>query len=97
MLRAWLRVKSNKGVAGVDKLIQQAICQVISPIFDPWFSESSFGFRPGRSAHDAVLKAREYIRKGYRIAVMSSWMIWTKRLKSGATASSGTPTTLRFW
>jgi RNA-directed DNA polymerase len=39
------------------------------PIFDPDFSNSSFGFRPGRSAHDAVLKVREYIREGYRIAV----------------------------
>ena len=53
----------------LDRLIQQAIAQVLSPIFDPIFSESSFGFRPGRSAHHAVCKAREYIRKGYRIAV----------------------------
>jgi len=123
MLRAWKRVKSNKGVPGVDgisiaefpgftrdrwedirksllegiyqpspvlrveipkvdggtrplgiptvldRLIQQAIAQVLGPIFDHTFSESSFGFRPGRSAHDAVRKAREYIREGYRIAV----------------------------
>ena len=53
----------------LDRLIQQAIAQVLSPIFDPTFSESSFGFRPGRSAHHAVYKAREYIREGYRIAV----------------------------
>ncbi|MDP1989454.1 MAG: reverse transcriptase domain-containing protein [Syntrophales bacterium] len=53
----------------LDRLIQQAIAQVLSPIFDPGFSESSFGFRPGRSAHHAVYKAREYIRAGYRIAV----------------------------
>jgi len=53
----------------LDRLIQQAIAQVLTPIFDPTFSESSFGFRPGRSAHHAVFKAREYIRKGYRIAV----------------------------
>ena len=39
------------------------------PIFDPDFSEFSYGFRPGRSAHNAVCKVREYIRKGYRIAV----------------------------
>ena len=39
------------------------------PIFDPDFSEFSYGFRPGRSAHDAVRKLREYIREGYRIAV----------------------------
>ena len=53
----------------LDRLIQQAIAQVLSPIFDPTFSESSFGFRPGRSAHNAVCKAREYIREGHRIAV----------------------------
>lgn len=53
----------------LDRLIQQAIAQVVVPIFDPTFSDSSFGFRPGRSAHDAVYKVREYIQKGYRIAV----------------------------
>ena len=53
----------------LDRLIQQAIAQILSPIFDPTFSESSFGFRPGRSAHHAVYKVREYIRQGYRIAV----------------------------
>ena len=53
----------------LDRLIQQAIAQVLVPMFDPTFSDSSFGFRPGRSAHDAVYKVREYIREGYRIAV----------------------------
>ena len=53
----------------LDRLIQQAIAQVLVPIFDPGFSESSFGFRPGRSAHNAVRQVREYIRKGYRVAV----------------------------
>jgi len=53
----------------VDRLIQQAIAQVLGPIFDPEFSEFSYGFRPGRSAHDAVRKVREYIQEGYRIAV----------------------------
>jgi RNA-directed DNA polymerase len=53
----------------LDRLIQQAIAHVLSPIFDPTFSDASFGFRPGRSAHHAVYKAREYIREGYRIAV----------------------------
>ncbi len=53
----------------LDRLIQQAIAQVLTPIFDPTFSESSFGFRPGRSAHDAVYRVREFIRKGFRIAV----------------------------
>lgn len=53
----------------LDRLIQQAIAQVLLPIFDPHFSESSFGFRPGRSGHGAVYKVREYIRKGFRVAV----------------------------
>jgi RNA-directed DNA polymerase len=53
----------------LDRLIQQAIAQVLGPIFNPGFSEFSYGFRPGRSAHDAVRKVHEYIREGYRIAV----------------------------
>lgn len=123
MLKAWERVKANKGAPGIDKmpiddfmafarehweeirssifagtyqplpvkrveipkatggtrplgipsvldrLIQQAIAQILLPIFDPDFSDSSFGFRPGRSAHDAVYQAREQIRKGFRMAV----------------------------
>jgi len=53
----------------VDRLIQQALLQVLQPIFDPTFSEGSFGFRPGRSAHGAVRRAREYIAQGYRWVV----------------------------
>ena len=53
----------------VDRVIQQAIYQVMMPIFDPDFSEFSYGFRPGRSAKDAVLKVREHIRQRYRVAV----------------------------
>ena len=53
----------------VDRLIQQAILQVLDPIFDPGFSESSYGFRKGRSAHQAVLKARDYVRAGNRWVV----------------------------
>ena len=53
----------------VDRLIQQAILQVLDPIFDPGFSESSFGFRKGRSAHQAVRKACEYVRAGNRWVV----------------------------
>ena len=52
-----------------DRLIQQAILQVLQPIFDPGFSESSFGFRPKRSAHGAVKQANRYIKQGYRFAV----------------------------
>ena len=53
----------------LDRLIQQSIAQILTPIFDPDFSESSFGFRPYRSAHQAVRQLREYLRQGYRIAV----------------------------
>ena len=53
----------------VDRLIQQALHQVLSPLFEASFSESSYGFRPNRSAQQAVLKAREYVRKGRRWVV----------------------------
>ncbi len=53
----------------LDRLIQQAIAQVLFPIFDPGFPEASFGFRMGLSAHDAVYQVRDSIRKGYRVAV----------------------------
>lgn len=53
----------------LDRLIQQAVLQVLTPIFDPTFSESSFGFRPKRSAHGAVKQAQRYIQQGYRFAV----------------------------
>lgn len=53
----------------VDRLIQQALHQVLQPMFDPGFSESSYGFRPGRSAHDAVLQAREHVSAGRRWVV----------------------------
>jgi len=65
----------NKGVrllgipSAVDRLVQQAIHQVLEPIFDPTFSDSSYGFRPGRSAHQALKKARDYVRDGYEIVV----------------------------
>ncbi len=52
-----------------DRVIQQAIAQMLTPVFDPGFSESSYGFRPNLSAHDAVRKVREYIRQGYKYAV----------------------------
>jgi len=53
----------------VDRLIQQALHQVLNPIFDPFFSDHSYGFRPGRSAHQAVLQAREYVSSGRRWVV----------------------------
>ena len=53
----------------IDRVIQQAIAQVLGPIFDPGFSASSFGFRPGRSAHQAVKQIQGYIKQGYKAAV----------------------------
>jgi len=53
----------------LDRLIQQALLQVLTPIFDPTFSEESYGFRPGRSAHGAVRRARAYMATGYRWVV----------------------------
>lgn len=53
----------------LDRLIQQAIAQVLVPVFDPGFSGSSFGFRPGRSAHQAVRVARRAIEDGHRWVV----------------------------
>jgi RNA-directed DNA polymerase len=53
----------------LDRLIQQAMHQVLMPLFDPGFSDASYGFRPGRSAHDAVLAARAHMAEGRRFVV----------------------------
>ena len=53
----------------LDRMIQQALHQVLIPIFEPTFSDASFGFRPGRGTHDAVVRAREHIAAGYRWVV----------------------------
>ncbi len=53
----------------MDRLVQQALHQVLTPIFNPGFSDSSYGFRPGRSAHQAVQKAREHVAAGKRFVV----------------------------
>jgi RNA-directed DNA polymerase len=53
----------------MDRMIQQAVSQVLTPIFDPTFSEDSYGFRRGRSTHQAVARAREHMAAGYRWVV----------------------------
>jgi RNA-directed DNA polymerase len=52
-----------------DRLIQQALLQILQPLIDPTFSEHSYGFRPARRAHDAVLQAQRHVQEGYRIVV----------------------------
>ena len=52
-----------------DRLIQQALLQVLQPLLDPTFSEHSYGFRPGRRAQDAVLAAQAYVQSGRRVVV----------------------------
>jgi RNA-directed DNA polymerase len=53
----------------LDRFIQQALLQVLQPIYDPSFSEHSYGFRPRRRAHDAVVQAQRYVQEGRRIVV----------------------------
>lgn len=62
--------KRNLGIPTVvDRIVQQAISQVLTPIYEKQFSENSFGFRPKRSAHDAIRKSRDNIQEGYTYVV----------------------------
>lgn len=62
--------KRYLGIPSVlDRVVQQAILQVIDPIIDPHFSENSFGFRKGRNQHQAIKKAKTYYQEGYRVVV----------------------------
>ena len=54
----------------IDRIIQQAMAQQLMPIFEPLFAEDSFGYRPGRSAKDAILRIKEYAEQGYTRAVV---------------------------
>ena len=54
----------------IDRIIQQAMLQQLMPIYEPLFSEDSFGYRPGRGAKDAILRIKEYIGQGYTRAVV---------------------------
>ena len=53
----------------IDRIIQQAIAQVLIPIYEPTFSDGSYGYRPNRSAQDAIRKVRDFAEEGYRYAV----------------------------
>ena len=54
----------------IDRIVQQAIAQQLTPIFEPLFSDGSYGYRPGRSAHQAIQKVKEYAEQGYTRAVL---------------------------
>jgi RNA-directed DNA polymerase len=75
MVKGQLIPKSGGGMRKLgiptvlDRFIQQALLQVLQPIFDPNFSEHSYGFRPKRRAHDAVVQAQRYVQEGRRIVV----------------------------
>ena len=53
----------------IDRIIQQAMLQQLMPIYEPLFSDDSFGYRPGRGAKDAIFRIKEYIEQGYTRAV----------------------------
>ncbi len=55
--------------SALDRFIQQSILQVLQPMFDPTFSKHSYGFRPGRNAHQAVCEAQQHIQSGKRVVV----------------------------
>jgi RNA-directed DNA polymerase len=76
----------------LDRLVQQARAQVLTPVFDPDFSDESYGFRPGRSAQQAVARAQGYMEEGHsrRSFPTSIRMIWTGSLRNEDTASSAT-------
>jgi hypothetical protein len=76
-----------------DRFIQQLLLQVLTPIFDPQFSEHSYGFRPGRSAQDAVRAAQQYddgkvVKKGRRKAVPPLWGCTCRTSKRPMTQAS---------
>ncbi|OWZ82601.1 reverse transcriptase domain-containing protein, partial [Natranaerobius trueperi] len=52
-----------------DRMVQQSLVQVLQPIFEPIFSDSSFGFRPNRNAQQAIKRSKEYYEQGYKYTV----------------------------
>jgi len=77
--------------AGVDRLIQQALHQVMQALFEPEFSESSYGFRPGGNAHQAVQAARSYVAEGKRWVVDVDWEKFFDRGNHDVLMARGAP------
>ncbi len=71
----------------LDRVIQQAISQVLTPMFEPEFSEFSFGCRPKRSAHGAIKQVKEYVKQGYRVVEHSKTLSTVARVDFAAVAS----------
>ena len=73
----------------VDRMVQQAVLQLLNEIIDPTFSESSYGFRPGKSAHQALEKASVYVQEGYEIGAVGpskfSQISWIQNLNEWRT------------
>ena len=72
----------------LDRLIQQALLQALTPLFDPHFSPQSYGFRPGKRGHDAVRQAQEYVREGYAFVVDLDLEKFFDRVKRGGDTRS---------
>lgn len=97
--------KRKLGIPTVlDRFIQQALNQVLQRVFDPTFHPHSYGFRPGRSAHQAVRHTQAQVKAGWGWVVdlvryprcwpTWCWTNWTKNWPGAATASPATPTTV---
>ena len=81
--------KRQLGIPTVmERLVQQALLQVLQPIFEPRFSEPGWGFRPGRRAHDAVRSAQRGQHGGMSARARTGWWIWTS--PSSSTTSTTT-------
>lgn len=84
--------KRQLGIPTVkDRLVQQAIQQVLEPYLDPTYSESSYGFRRGRSAHDALRAGSAYVEEGYEIVVDLDLEKFFDRVNHDIPRAEGTP------